>query len=470
MKARATRRGQATLGGIGALLAAALLFASLPLALLAFSATLAYAYLSWRFQEGVARLELVARRRVLEPLLYADRPANVELSVEGHNPAGLRVEVSDELPAGWQVVDGDAATRGQAGGLPPPARYSALPASRGSWVFTHARVRLADAYGLFQASGRLPCPQEVRVNADLESIRRGRAYARKKVFEPRKRSPFGLIFRDYEVDTIRDYQVGDRLRDIDWKASTRFQELMSKSLEKEMEGVVFCLVDASRSMRLKSPGTTLTRLDHASELVLQIGEVATSRNFQLGLVVFDESGILLEVPATRSKGLEKQLAEKILALPNSIAAPRLVDVGELGGPAEASNAFLAAVRTLRPAGGPRGVVPTVGGPQAAFQRLLATQAQGSVFAFVLSDLASAPNQISQGILRLKAKGHRVSLGLFAGSAHTKPPGAPTLRDLENAYRERALRRDVLVKLARSGVQVVPVEPGMTITELVEDAR
>lgn len=470
MKARATGRGRAMLGGIGALLAAALLFASPPLAILALAGALSYAYLAWRFHEGLATLELVARRRVLEPLLYADRPANVELSVEGHNPAALHVEVADEPPAGWKVASGTPHARGEGGNLPPVARYAARPAARGSWVFTHARLWANDAHGLFEASGRLACPQEVRVNADIESIRRGRAYARRKVFEPRRKSPFGLIFRDYEVDTIRDYQIGDRLRDIDWKASTRFQELMSKSLEKEMEGVVYCVVDASRSMRVKTPGSELTRLDHASELVLQIGEVATSRNFQLGLLVFDESGILTEVPATRSKGLERMLAERVLALPNSIAASRRVDVGELDGSIEAQNPFLAAARTLRPATSARGSAPTIGGPHAAFQRLLATQGAGSLFTFVLSDLTSAPNQLSAGMRRLRAKGHRVSLGLFAGSSHTKPPGAPTLRDLENAYRERRLREDVLATLARTGIQVIGVEPGMTVAELVEDQK
>lgn len=472
MKGRATARGRRVLAGILLVDLAAILLSSFALGVLGAVATLAWAALRWNFEDGLARLELRARRRVVEPVLYADSPANVELTLEGENPARLAIALEGPPPEGWAILSGAARADASEWGALPSVRYAARVGGRGSWRFGDARVEARDEHGLFLARFRTPAPLEVRVNASLESIRRGRAYARRKAFEPRRKNPFGLIFREYELEGIREYSPGDRMRDIDWKASTRLQELMTKTMEREMEGIVYCIVDASRTMREKPPGTDITKLDHAADLVLQVGEIASLRNFQIGLIVFDEAGILVDLPASRAKAQERVMAQRILQLPDSLAGVRRRDVaapGE-GAASEGEQEFFAAVRSLHGRGlAAPGSRRGHAGASQAFSRILGAHPAGAVFAFIFSDLSTAPDEMLQGMLALRAKSHRVALGLLPASSYLAPPENPTLRDLENAYRERAGRRRAVVGAQRKGARVYDLTPASNVSHLVEES-
>lgn len=475
MRIRRTRRARAYLIAIACAYAAAVLLASHPLAVLAVVGTLAYAHLRWAFGRELRRLALRVERSVLEPLLYSDQVVHVSVSLRGENPARLRIDARDVPPEGWSVAEGSLEARGEPWGALPEWRYGVRPAGRGSWRFGGVHAVASDAHGLFQAVEELSAPLEVRVNASIAAVQRGRAYARKKPFDPRRKASLGLIFRDYEYEGIREYQGGDRLRDIDWKSTTRLNEMMTKTFERELEGIVYCLVDASRSMRERAPGTQLTKLDHAAELVLQVGEIAGQRNFQLGMIVFDETGILVEVPASRSKGQERILAQRILALPNSLDSKRRLDAAAFGARAHdaSEEPFLERIGLLRHgsvlggASSARAKSMRRGGSAAA-ARIMAQHPSGSIFAFAFSDFATDPDALSQALLRMRAQSHKVAVGLLPDDRYLTPPASPTVRDVENAYLGIQARRRALHLLRSRGAFVQELEPKKTISALVEE--
>lgn len=474
MKTEKSPRARRYLAGLAAGTVAAAVLTSFALALIVAGATLLYAALRWSFLEDVRRLDLKARRRVLEEAIYADRLAHIEVDLSGTIPPGLRVLLQDTLPEGWSLAEG--ATQSEAGwGALPSLRYAARPPGRGTWRCASVEARARDPYGLFEARVELRAPAQLRVNASLESVRRGRAYAQKRPFEPRREDPLGLIFREFEFEGIRPFQIGDRLRDIDWKSTTRMQTLMSKVFAKEREGIVYCLVDASRTMRERSPGSPQSMLDHAAELVLQVGEMAAQRNFQLGLVAFDETGILVDVPASRSRGQERVLAQRVLGLPAALESGRRLDRGEAGArPLPAEEAFLQRARWLRGVTTHEAAVVFTGARRRAAaaesaRRLVALHPPGSLFVFFFTDLATSPDDVVAAATLLRERQHKVAVGILPDAHYLAPPADPVSRDLEAAYRSERARSLGKVALRRMGAIVVELDPKATITRLTEEA-
>lgn len=89
-----------------------------------------------------------------------------------------------------------------------------------------------------------------------------------------------------EFESVRPYQIGDDVRDIDWHVTARMGEPYIKSYHEERELVVFIVVDASASVFFG----TGTHDKH--ELAAEIGAIlalsAIMNNDKVGLMIFDD--------------------------------------------------------------------------------------------------------------------------------------------------------------------------------------
>ncbi len=93
--------------------------------------------------------------------------------------------------------------------------------------------------------------------------------------------------RGMEFDEVREYQIGDDVRAIDWNVTARTGKPHIKKYVEERELTVMILVDASRSCRF---GTTK---QYKSQLAAEIAAVlafsATRNNDKVGLIIFTDT-------------------------------------------------------------------------------------------------------------------------------------------------------------------------------------
>ncbi|MEM6732598.1 MAG: DUF58 domain-containing protein, partial [Myxococcota bacterium] len=87
-----------------------------------------------------------------------------------------------------------------------------------------------------------------------------------------------------EFQELRDYQPGDPLRQIDWRATSRVRRVIARDYQDERDQQILFLVDAGR--RMHSRDGTLSHLDHALNAVLLLGHVALSQGDAVGLMSF----------------------------------------------------------------------------------------------------------------------------------------------------------------------------------------
>lgn len=83
---------------------------------------------------------------------------------------------------------------------------------------------------------------------------------------------------------VRQYQVGDDIRRIDWNKTARFQTPFVKEMEEERELTIMLLVDISASMDYAS--RTALKREFVAEICAGLGFSAVANNDKVGMVLF----------------------------------------------------------------------------------------------------------------------------------------------------------------------------------------
>ncbi|HVL49256.1 MAG TPA: DUF58 domain-containing protein [Candidatus Thermoplasmatota archaeon] len=449
------------LAGGGGLLVVGVLTASLAPSAAGLAVILLLAHARFAADAAFAATTLRYKRRVLEPVLHEGEAFHVE--IDGRDsalPPGVRVSARDLRPAETPALD-DPTVEGA-----DTATYTLLATAKGTHTFTHVVADLLDARGLWRARRLVPLETTVHALASLEAIEAGRRLAKRDPLDASAKSPVGLLVRDLEFESLRAFAPGDRLRDVDWKRYAKVGALLTKTWEKELEATVLVLLDAGRTMR--AADDRASKLDHAATLALELVEAAIDRNHRVAFAAFDELDVVDDVPATRDRSLPRRLAERLADLPARLLAARRLDVGlPDDAPADAGEvAFLAAVQGLA-ARAPARPRP---GVAVATERAIAGLGDQKLFVVLFTDLETLPDATLKSVATLAERGHRVVAVVLPGTSYRAPPAEPRLRDLENAYRERATRRRARTALARRGVRIVEIDPGTTAAAIAAAAR
>jgi len=100
--------------------------------------------------------------------------------------------------------------------------------------------------------------------------------------------------RGMEFDQVREYQIGDDIRTIDWNVTARTGKTHVKQYVEERELSVMILVDASASSHFASSGMLKNQL--AAELAAVLAFAAIHNNDKVGLLIFTDEIELFIAP------------------------------------------------------------------------------------------------------------------------------------------------------------------------------
>lgn len=104
------------------------------------------------------------------------------------------------------------------------------------------------------------------------------------VFAGRYHSAFkgrGMSFSE-----VREYQVGDDVRDIDWNVTARFNKPYIKVFEEERELTVLLMIDVSGSLEFGT--VTQTKRDLVTEIAATLAFSAMQNNDKIGVIFFSD--------------------------------------------------------------------------------------------------------------------------------------------------------------------------------------
>jgi len=121
--------------------------------------------------------------------------------------------------------------------------------------------------------------------------------------------------RGIAFDTVRPYQPGDSVRDIDWNVTARNDEAYVKNYAEERELTVMLALDTSASCLF---GTVRQpRRDLAAEIGAALALSAVSNNDKVGLLIFSDQVELFIPPRKGRNHVSRLIRELLAARPSS---------------------------------------------------------------------------------------------------------------------------------------------------------
>jgi uncharacterized protein (DUF58 family) len=237
----------------------------------------------------LAAIDAFVLARRATPMLRRELPAVIPVGVEREaslhlspaDAAGLHVEVFDLLPGEWPVT-GLPRALDLVPGVESAFAYTFTPTERGRFEFAGCQLRLRSPLRLWRQRRTLPARQAVRVYPNFAPLARFALFSAEQASRVIGAHVQRSRGEGTEFHQLRDYRVGDSLRQIDWKASQRTHRLISRSYQHERNQQVMLLLDTGR--RLLAKDDALTHFDHVLNASLVVSYLALRRGDAVGLM------------------------------------------------------------------------------------------------------------------------------------------------------------------------------------------
>ena len=285
------------------------------------------AAVDWLLAPSPARLTV---QRELPGVVSLDSEAAVTWSVRNPGRRPVNVRLADELVASLRPVDRRARLRVPGRGR-ATARTRINPSRRGLFAPQSVTVRVAGPLGLAARQRRLPLPGTMRVYPPFRSRREAELRLTKsRLLQVGLRAAQGRG-GGTEFDSLREYNVDDEFRRIDWSATARAGKPIVRTYRAERNQTVIVMLDTGRTMAgrvalaVKSvqqsvPGDpeSIPRLDHAMDAVMMMTAVATRLGDRTGLVCFGDR-VRAVVPPGAGRGQLNAVTEAMYRLDPQLA-------------------------------------------------------------------------------------------------------------------------------------------------------
>ena len=165
----------------------------------------------------------------------------VKINLRNRSSLELRLQVVDELPYQLQQRDFEI----QLTLLPLETQlvtYTIRPTVRGEYEYGAINLFATTLWGLVQRRIVLPLSGNIPVYPSILQMKRFelKAFQRISTFDGLKKQR--RIGHSYEFEQIKNYVRGDDFRTINWKATSRRNELMVNQYEDERSQQVYCIM------------------------------------------------------------------------------------------------------------------------------------------------------------------------------------------------------------------------------------
>ncbi len=208
----------------------------------------------------------------------------IELRIE-HYGRRQRVTVHDLYPGDWDISDNVARdmprTLTLAADSVATLSYRLRPKVRGNFRFEGVQLRLHSGLRLWRQSRIVGTPQSVRVFPNFAPLAGFALFSAEQASRLvgahiKRRRGEGTDFHQ-----MREYRIGDSMRQIDWKATARARKLISREYQDEKNQQVLMVIDTGRRMLAHEGG--LSHFDRALDATLVVSYIALKRGDAVGL-------------------------------------------------------------------------------------------------------------------------------------------------------------------------------------------
>ena len=439
--------------------------------LLSFTATIILLFLIYaKYNYQTQPEQITISRTIHESLHYVNHPTNITTTITNHT-APTQLTITDIIPYDSILNTGKnnhsvLLTRGASYDL----TYQLIFTARGTHTLNTIELQTTDPWNLFTNSSTIHQPTEIMVHSDPNEIIKATRVSSREHIELTIPSLIGTDLQN-DMDGVRDYLPGDLLRDIEWKATSKLQKLMTKLYEKHETIDTTLLVDCSRTMR-RTTGTH-SKLEHATILALHLTKILQSLRHNVSLIAYDEHKILSKIQPTHHY---TPIYHALSELPSLIhtsqtypfSTPEPLTPNSIDYP-QNQQQFL---QTIFPflAKGKRTIqhpIQATGIYEALRLLLLDNKTKHLI---ILTDMETNPQAFYASINLAHARKYRLWLLMFFSPYYTTTDTLLTSEEIETLYQQKQAREHLMIKLKRKHINIVEITPKIEGGKIIETIR
>ena len=205
--------------------------------------------------------------------LTAHNRTGLTLAITLHDDPGPLCEV-DRLPQSVTVGPGKEET----------INYSVKPSRRGASEMPAVHLRFPTRLGLWTRHQIRPLPTPIRIYPDIRAVYRYELMARQNRLSEIGVRMVRMPGQGREFERLREFRYGDEIRQIDWKATARQRQLISREFNVERNQNIVIMVDCGRFMRNETDG--ISYLDRALNSAIMLSYIALGQGDNVSLLAF----------------------------------------------------------------------------------------------------------------------------------------------------------------------------------------
>ncbi|MUU77565.1 DUF58 domain-containing protein [Winogradskyella endarachnes] len=225
----------------------------------------------------------ISASRILPEKLSNGDDNPIEITIENAYNFRTDLQLIDEMPFQYQKRDFEINT--QLSKLnKKKITYTLRPLERGEYYFGNLNIFVNSPIGLVTRRFQFAKDAMVPNYPSFLQLRKYMLLAfSNKLFE------YGLkkirrIGNTMEFEQIKDYVNGDDIRNINWKATAKRNQLMVNQFQDERSQPIYSVIDKGRAMKMPFDGLSL--LDYAINATLVISNVALKKQDKAGMFTF----------------------------------------------------------------------------------------------------------------------------------------------------------------------------------------
>jgi uncharacterized protein (DUF58 family) len=265
---------------------------------------------------GITLLDVLLTFSSKQPLIY-ERHVQSRLNLGDKNEVKLVVKNALSQPINFRMYEGFPIEMQERSrifkGLVLPKQeavfeYTFTPKERGEFYFRKPFFIISSLFNLVSRKLIIDDEQEVKVYPSVLQMKKYELL----VFQQQKTSSgikkIRRLGNTSEFEQIKNYVQGDEIKTINWKATSRRNELMVNQYQEEKSQHIYCIIDKSRSMQVQFDD--LSMLDYAINSTLVFSNIALRKGDKTGLITFSDK-IGSQLPADRTGGQMRRIIEEL---------------------------------------------------------------------------------------------------------------------------------------------------------------
>ena len=228
---------------------------------------------------------LTIERKIQDQLSNGDEN-EIEYSIKGNFRFIPNLQILDEYPIQLQL-------RNCALQLTPPSknfesnyRYSIYPKTRGEYFFGNIKVLIGSKLGLLNKLSSFDRKLTIKVVPSIKQYKKFSFLAYTNRLEEVGVKKVRKVGSSTEFEQINEFQRGDNIKRINWKATARRTTLMVNHYEDQKAQNIYFLLDKGRMMHMPFKGLSL--FDYAVNSSLSLAGIAKYKGDKVGLISFSD--------------------------------------------------------------------------------------------------------------------------------------------------------------------------------------